>query len=231
MTKQQLSTVKTVDAKLFVGMVDMGVKNLKKHYQEVNDLNVFPVPDGDTGSNMSYTYISGLKALEDLGASSNVSTVIQKFARGVLYGARGNSGVILSQFFAGIASTSGKLKKAKIKDVMNALDAGCEYAYKAVVNPVEGTILTVIKDATKAIKKNRIKIETIEQLASIYDKALFKSLNNTPNLLPVLKEAGVVDSGAAGINELVKGVKSYFEGERHQISDVLELQGKVQSVD
>ena len=205
--------------------------HLKNNSKKIDDLNVFPVPDGDTGSNMSYTFVSGLKALEDLGVNPNVSTVIQKFARGVLYGARGNSGVILSQFFAGLASTAGKLKKAKIKDIMVSLDAGCEYAYKAVVNPVEGTILTVIKDATKAIKKNRIKIETVEQLASIYDKALSKSLDNTPNLLPVLKEAGVVDSGAAGINELVKGVKSYFEeGERHQVSDVLELQGKCQQI-
>ena len=97
--------------------------HLKSNAKKIDDLNVFPVPDGDTGSNMSYTYISGLKAIEDLGASSNVSTVIQKFARGVLYGARGNSGVILSQFFAGIASTAGKLKKAKIKDIMASLDA------------------------------------------------------------------------------------------------------------
>ncbi|MCR5741302.1 MAG: DAK2 domain-containing protein [Gammaproteobacteria bacterium] len=195
---------------------------LKAASKKIDELNVFPVPDGDTGSNMSSTFLSGLRNIKDITGEPTVSQVANKFARGLLYGARGNSGVILSQYFAGITTDGGSVDKASIQQVKDALVRGMDYAYKAVLVPVEGTILTVIKDATYAIKD--IEVQSLEELATIYKKTLETSLENTPNLLPVLKEAGVVDSGAAGITELIEGVQGYFRGERYSIDEVLNTQ-------
>ena len=204
----------------FIELLTTAGYHLKTNSKRIDDLNVFPVPDGDTGSNMSSTYLSGLKNLKDLPKNPTVTEVAKAFSRGLLYGARGNSGVILSQYFAGLAYDGGHVEVANIQNVKDALERGRVYAYNSVLVPVEGTILTVIKDATLAIQDESI--SSLEELAHIYQHALEVSLENTPNLLPVLKEAGVVDSGAAGLTELINGAIAYLEGERHTIDEVLE---------
>ncbi len=209
MTKQQLSTVKTVDAKLFVGMVDMGVKNLKKHYQEVNDLNVFPVPDGDTGINMRRTIETGFDAIKDI-TDGSIADAAQAMAKGALLGARGNSGVILSQIFRGFANGVGTKKTLSVYGLHTAFKAAVKQAYGAVNNPVEGTILTVLRESVKAAAKQTT--GTVLQ----YLKALVKqakiTLDDTINMMEVLKEAGVIDSGGAGYYYIVKGFLMFFEG-------------------
>ena len=196
---------------------------LKSNSKRIDDLNVFPVPDGDTGSNMSSTYISGLKNLKKLGENPTISDVMKAFSDGLLYGARGNSGVILSQFFAGINSHASGIETTTPEEVKKALQIGRTFAYKAVLVPVEGTILTVINDAAVAIADKHF--DTFSELTSVYRRAVQVSLENTPNLLPVLKEAGVVDSGAAGLVEIINGIFAYYAGERHSIDEVAEVKG------
>lgn len=200
----------TLNAEQFEEMLAVGFASLKEREEEVNRLNVFPVPDGDTGSNMRMTYESGLNALH--GVAHTVGEASALFARGALLGARGNSGVILSQIFKGIAIGLEGKEVCSSSDFCAALKLGVERSYKAVVKPVEGTILTVFREGVESVSgSGELPLETLlEKLNSAIDM----SLQSTPEKLPVLKKAGVIDSGGAGLKYIFRGFLKYFGGER-----------------
>ena len=206
-------TAKTLDAEDFLRLVSGGAANLRENAQTVNDLNVFPIPDGDTGENMSLTIGGGLQAVHAEHTAS-ISDAAQQLADGMLMSARGNSGVILSQLFAGIAAGLRGKQEAQIEDLSNALQTGVEYAYASVATPTEGTILTVAREAA-AYAASRIDADsTLESFWTDYLKELSASLQRTPELLAVLKEAGVIDSGGAGLYYIADGIRRTFFGER-----------------
>lgn len=193
-----------IDGILLKQMIISGVNNLYNNYPEVDALNVFPVPDGDTGTNMNLTISSGAKEIATRNDAS-VYDVAKAFSRGLLMGARGNSGVILSQIFRGFAQgLKGKIE-ATAQDISDALLMGKEVAYKAVMRPVEGTILTVIRESSQALADSVYPDMPLDEALDILLKEARESLKRTPNLLPVLKEAGVVDSGGAGLCKIIEG--------------------------
>ncbi len=200
-----------------------GAFYLKSSYKQIDDLNVFPVPDGDTGSNMLSTTISGIKELQHLADKEDIliGEVTRAFSKGLLFGARGNSGVIFSQIFAGLNNVENGKAVADQAVISKALTESKISAYKSVVVPVEGTILTVVSDATAAVNKNIDKFDTVIELCEAYIKEAEASLDRTPLLLPVLKEAGVVDSGGAGFVTFMKGMLAGIKGEIHTIDEVL----------
>lgn len=188
-----------------------GANNLYNHYPEIDQLNVFPVPDGDTGMNMNLTMTSGSREIENKSDHS-VSVIASSFSRGLLMGARGNSGVITSQIFRGFAQGLADLKEAKPVQLAEAFSEGRKVAYKAVMRPVEGTILTVIREASEALKMRVMPSMSIEEVFDILFEEAQKSLEHTPDLLPVLKEVGVVDSGGAGLCVIIEGMKEAAHG-------------------
>lgn len=208
--------IERIDGICYKNMIDYGVRNLEIHCDILNGLNVFPVPDGDTGTNLVMTVKNGLKAIEDAG--EDIAPVAQKFARAIVFGARGNSGVISSQFFKGISEYFAKSDKVDIELFVCALEKGVKAAYEAVAVPSEGTILTVIREATQYVRDNLQKITSINSLVELFLEQARISLENTPDLLPVLKDAGVVDSGGAGIVFFFEGVKKYLDGKKLDVS-------------
>ncbi len=219
-----------VDGMLFKKMVMNGAINLKNHHQEIDELNVFPVPDGDTGINMQMTVMSGVREMNNCESSSIVE-IGKVLSRGALMGARGNSGVILSQFFRGIyiGLTNLKDNEINVEEFIDCLVSGYQVAYKAVMEPVEGTILTVVREAAEYVNANRNSIETIEQLLDMYLAQAKISLKNTPNLLKVLKDAGVVDSGGAGFVKIVEGMVLAVAGVMLESNDVQKTEAKAQT--
>ncbi len=205
-------TTSYVNGMLFKKMITNGAINLKNHYQQIDQLNVFPVPDGDTGTNMQMTMMAGIKELENCQSSSIVD-MAKSLSRGLLMGARGNSGVILSQFFRGIyVGLKGiTTNEISVSDLINCFISGYQVAYKAVMEPVEGTILTVVRESAQKVETIS-GIETINDLFDLYIAQANISLENTPNLLPVLKEAGVVDSGGAGFIKVIEGMIMALNG-------------------
>lgn len=203
----------SIDSHLLKKMVTNGAINLKNQHKEIDALNVFPVPDGDTGTNMSMTMMSGVNEMNSL-TSDNIVDLAKSLSRGLLMGARGNSGVILSQFFRGIYIKIKEIAKddLSLDDFISCLVSGYEVAYKAVTQPVEGTILTVVREAAEKVVEIA-KFESLESLLETYIAQAEKSLANTPNLLPVLKEAGVVDSGGAGFSKVAEGMLMALNGE------------------
>lgn len=203
--------IKKLNGSSYKNMIHYGINHLDKNCAVVNDLNVFPVPDGDTGTNMVMTMRNGFHSIpEDTEALSGIA---KSFANATVFGARGNSGVIVSQFFKGISESLKDEYDADCAELARALDMGCAYAYAAVANPVEGTILTVIKDAVAAVKSELDSIETIDELIAIFITEARRSLENTPNLLPILAKAGVVDSGGSGLIYFFEGMQRYLNGE------------------
>ncbi|MBU6081342.1 DAK2 domain-containing protein [Allobacillus halotolerans] len=205
-------TIQKLNGKDFAQMVLMGANHLSNQSQMIDSLNVFPVPDGDTGTNMNLTMTSGAKEVEKV-TEDHVGEVAASFAKGLLMGARGNSGVILSQLFRGFSKSVEGKESLTVNDLGEALEAGVETAYKAVMKPVEGTILTVAKDAAKqgttTAKNTEDVIEFVEEVL----KEAKASLNRTPDLLPVLKEVGVVDSGGQGLVTVYEGFLASLKGE------------------
>ena len=193
-----------IDGILLKQMIISGANNLYNNYPEVDALNVFPVPDGDTGTNMNLTISSGAKEIATRNDAS-VYDVAKAFSRGLLMGARGNSGVILSQIFRGFAQGLKEKIEATAQDISDALLMGKEVAYKAVMRPVEGTILTVIRESSQALADSVYPDMPLDEALDILLKEARESLKRTPNLLPVLKEAGVVDSGGAGLCKIIEG--------------------------
>ncbi len=201
----------TLDAKTFLRLIEGGKNNLRVHEDAVNDLNVFPIPDGDTGANMSMTVEGGLGAVR-ADSCDTLGDAAQQLANGMLMSARGNSGVILSQLFAGFATALSGKETADIAELSEALETGVRFAYDSVNVPTEGTILTVAREAACAASHICEK-ETLEEFWQIYTDELQASLQRTPELLPVLKEAGVIDSGGAGLYYIADGIRRAFRGE------------------
>lgn len=195
---------KTIDGESFVKMIMGGVANLKANLQEVNDLNVFPIPDGDTGENMFLTLQGGFENLQS-EESLSLCVKAQAMAQGMLLGARGNSGVILSQLFYGLAEGLSGLEEATLGEFCTALKEGVKCAYGAVAHPVEGTILTVAREAVENACLKLYDEMTVEEFFTAYLLEMKKSLEKTPDLLAVLKESGVIDSGGAGLVYITEG--------------------------
>ncbi len=219
--------MKTINGNLFREMVIAGAAVLHNNHPEIDALNVFPVPDGDTGTNMSLTFSAGATEIENL-QTDNIFDVSKKLSKGLLMGARGNSGVILSQIFRGISmALEGQTEVGAVK-FAEALKNGATVAYKAVMRPVEGTILTVIRESSEEVVNYATDDMEIEDVFSFFVKAAEESLERTPELLPVLKEVGVVDSGGAGLLLIFTGFMSALAGEK---IERLEIKGSEVAMD
>ena len=195
----------------FRKMILTSSDRLNKNAEFINSLNVFPVPDGDTGTNMSLSFASGSKYVSE-STSANVGDLAQALAKGLLMGARGNSGVILSQVFRGFAKSVSNKKELTPQDLAQALQGGVETAYKAVMKPQEGTILTVARKAAEAAKKVAKDGGDIVAVMKDTYEAAEAALKTTPDLLPVLKEVGVVDSGGQGLTFVYQGFYDALSG-------------------
>ena len=207
------SGISFISGLFFKKMATGGAGELRSNAEEINQLNVFPVPDGDTGDNMSMTIDSGVAAIENID-SDDIAEVSEALSRGMLLGARGNSGVILSQFFAGISAGLCTVEKADAKTFGHALELGVEKAYASVMTPTEGTILTVMREAVAYATSRLNEKSSIESLFNDLVTEMNASLARTPDLLPALKEAGVVDSGAAGLLYIMDGFNRVLGGEQ-----------------
>ncbi|NBJ68444.1 MULTISPECIES: DAK2 domain-containing protein [Clostridia] len=205
-------SLQQIDGKKLAQMILSGAHHLSNNAKKIDALNVFPVPDGDTGTNMNLTITSGANEVKNIH-SNNVSEVAQAFSKGLLMGARGNSGVILSQIFRGFAKGLGKKEAVTAKGLAQAFESAVTTAYNAVMKPVEGTILTVAKDSgNKAVAIAEEETDIITLMEKIVAEAK-ASLKRTPDLLPVLKEVGVVDSGGQGLVTIYEGFMAALKGE------------------
>lgn len=202
--------MKTINGQILKNMLISGSNNLYNHYPEVDALNVFPVPDGDTGMNMNLTLTSGAKEIQNR-TDNDIYDIARTFSRGLLMGARGNSGVITSQIFRGFAAGLEGKEEANAVEFAEAWEKGVEVAYKAVVKPVEGTILTVIRESSHYLHENVKNSMTIEKAMDLLIAEAKESLKRTPELLPILKEVGVIDSGGAGLLKIFEGMKAALE--------------------
>ncbi|MBL1056591.1 DAK2 domain-containing protein [Ligilactobacillus agilis] len=201
----------------FRKMVLVSSKRLNSNAEFINSLNVFPVPDGDTGTNMNLSLASGEKYVSE-STTSNVGELATALAKGLLMGARGNSGVILSQIFRGFSKSTAKKETLTAQDLADALSAGVEMAYKAVMKPTEGTILTVARKAAEAARKLvKTSDDCLAVMQAAYEAA-DAALQTTPDLLPVLKEVGVVDSGGQGLTFVYQGFADALSGRERQES-------------
>ena len=207
-----MATMKTITAQDFRAMVEIGEMRLSENAEFVNSLNVFPVPDGDTGTNMMLSFKSGAERVANSTATT-VGDLAQDLAKGLLMGARGNSGVILSQLFRGFSKAVVGKEEITGEELAQAFTNGVETAYKAVMKPVEGTILTVARESAKrGVRKLETSNDIIEVMGSVL-RGAEKSLAKTPDLLPVLKEVGVVDSGGQGLVFIYNGFFEALTGE------------------
>lgn len=222
--------VNTIDAKTLSHMFLAGAKNLEVKKEYINELNVFPVPDGDTGTNMTLTIMSAAKEVAALGDTPDLKQLAKAISSGSLRGARGNSGVILSQLFRGFCKVIGEQEALDIKTLAKAMEKAVESAYKAVMKPKEGTILTVAKGISQKAKE----LENTEDMDSFMEAVITygeEVLAKTPEMLPVLKQAGVVDSGGQGLIEVLKGCLMAFRGEEIDLSFDVEATSKAVNVD
>ena len=210
-------SIKSLGGYLFAKMLKGGANELHSKADEVNKLNVFPVPDGDTGDNMAMTIESGVASLENID-TDDLAEVLKVASRGMLLGARGNSGVILSQFFAGMAKGLENVETADAKKLARALELGVQQAYTSVMTPTEGTILTVAREAVEYAVSRVTSKSTVQTLFSDLVNEMNASLQRTPEILPILGEAGVVDSGGAGLLYIIDGLNRVLNGE--DIEDV-----------
>lgn len=218
-----------INGHMFKDMLASGANNLSNKFTEIDALNVFPVPDGDTGTNMSLTFNAGVK--DALACSSeDVCDIAKVLSKGLLMGARGNSGVITSQIFRGLYQGMDGMKEVNGFQLANALVMGSRVAYKAVMRPVEGTILTVVREAadyTYAYATSIEDVTCLQVMEKMLDEAK-KSLDRTPELLPVLAEVGVVDSGGAGLVTIFEGFVSALKGvviEKEEAKESKEVAG------
>jgi len=198
----------TITASIYSAMIKAAAANLKKHVQEVNDLNVFPIPDGDTGDNMLLTVSGGAEAAE---GELLLGETAKKIADGMLLSARGNSGVITSQFFDGVACALDGMAEADVETFGKAFLSGVKQAYTSVITPVEGTILTVAREASQYAAS--MGADSAEEFLDAFIMEAKETLKRTPELLDVLKKAGVVDSGGAGLIYIAEGMRNSLGGE------------------
>lgn len=202
----------TVDASLLKRMFLTGAKNLEAQKEVINELNVFPVPDGDTGTNMTLTIMSAVKEISQMPDAS-MQSVSKAISSGSLKGARGNSGVILSQLFRGFCKSIKGYEELNVQLAAEAFDKAVDTAYKAVMKPKEGTILTVARAGAEAAAEIADYTEDVEEFLDKVIDRMQIALDNTPELLPVLKEAGVVDSGGTGLLAVMRGARLGLSGE------------------
>lgn len=195
-----------LSGKILRDAIISGANNIINNKESVDELNVFPVPDGDTGTNMSMTIRNAVAELSMLSDSATVETVAQTAASAMLRGARGNSGVILSLLFRGLSKGLAGKHEATVEDYCNALKLGAQAAYKSVMKPTEGTILTVARVAAE--KANDAQCKDFPELFKVLTTAAKETLDKTPEMLPVLKKAGVVDAGGMGYYTILKGMAS-----------------------
>ncbi|MBK5445860.1 MULTISPECIES: DAK2 domain-containing protein [Peribacillus] len=205
-------SITSLNGMRFAEMIIQGANHLAANAQMVDALNVFPVPDGDTGTNMNLSMTSGAKEVQN-NVQEHIGKVGTSLSRGLLMGARGNSGVILSQLFRGFAKAIEHKSEINSEEFAQAFDAGVQTAYKAVMKPVEGTILTVAKDAAKQAVSSAAKHQDLIQVMEEIVAEANASLKRTPDLLPVLKEVGVVDSGGQGLVFVYEGFLAVLKGE------------------
>lgn len=210
-------------------LLESGANALYNHRADVDAMNVFPVPDGDTGTNMSLTIQNGIEEVKKSG-SNDLATITKVFSRGLLMGARGNSGVILSQIFRGLAKyvKDNQLVEISSDDLVEALMNGARLAYKAVMKPTEGTILTVLRESTEygQIYLNEHPHADVIDVVEHLCKEAHASLQRTPELLPVLKEAACVDSGGMGYTVILDGFLSFLNGQPIQKEDKIKTAKK-----
>ena len=205
-----MKQVESISGREFREMLSTATSWLEKSSSDIDALNVFPVPDGDTGTNMLLTMRSSLDEAQ-MTNNSSVSDMAKVIAEGALMGARGNSGVILSQIWRGVAEGLQDKETINGADMAEALHKATEVAYKGITNPVEGTILTVVREASEAgIKKVEEEITDLVTVMETIVDAASESVANTPNLLPVLKDAGVVDAGGQGLYTILEGALRYL---------------------
>ncbi|MCL4098259.1 MULTISPECIES: DAK2 domain-containing protein [Bacillus] len=205
-------SIRNLGGRSFAKMILAGAHHLSQNAQIVDALNVFPVPDGDTGTNMNLSMTSGAKAVEETN-TDHIGKVGVALSKGLLMGARGNSGVILSQLFRGFSKNIEQKETIDAKEFALALQAGVDTAYKAVMKPIEGTILTVAKDAAKKAVAVSTTEDQIDRVLELTIEEARASLDRTPDLLPVLKEVGVVDSGGKGLLCVYEGFLASLRGE------------------
>jgi uncharacterized protein len=202
-----------IDAACFLRMIRGGARLLQQNEEKVNALNVFPVPDGDTGTNMNLTLSSGVREMDKVSSSSRVGDLAEALSKGLLMGARGNSGVILSQLFRGFSKAVAGKETIDARELAGAFKKGVDMAYKAVMKPVEGTILTVSREAAEmGMMRSRQTDDPVEVMEEVLSGAR-KSLEKTPKLLPILKETNVVDAGGQGLVYILEGFLSALRGE------------------
>jgi uncharacterized protein len=204
--------LKEIDSKKFRDMIRVATHRLGRNAEFINSLNVFPVPDGDTGTNMNLTIESGARAVSE-NPSSNVGDLTESLAKGMLMGARGNSGVISSQLFRGVYKATQGMNTLNAQELANAFSNGVATAYKAVMKPVEGTILTVARVAAQEGANKANETDDIEEVMKAIVEGAKKALKTTPDLLPVLKQVGVVDSGGQGLLFIYEGFLEGLLGE------------------
>lgn len=201
-----------IDAACFLNMIRAGAASLARNVEEVNALNVFPVPDGDTGTNMNLTIASGVREMEQ-SATDHVGHLAEALSKGLLMGARGNSGVILSQLFRGFSKFLAEQEVITGRQLADALKRGVDTAYKAVIKPVEGTVLTVSREAAESgVVRSRQTDDLVAVMETVLKEAK-RSLKKTPDLLPVLAKTGVVDAGGQGLVYIYEGMLRALRGE------------------
>lgn len=206
--------VRVIDSQTFLDMVRAGAERLNRSVDQVNALNVFPVPDGDTGTNMNLTLTSGVKELERASASkAHVGQLAEALSNGLLMGARGNSGVILSQLFRGFGKGVADKEALTSREFAEGLKRGVDTAYKAVIKPVEGTVLTVAREAAEKAVRTAHRTENLAELMEVVLEEARRALQRTPEQLPVLAQAGVVDAGGQGLVRIYEGFLAALTGE------------------
>ncbi len=211
-----MENTQSIDGVRYAQMVQAGADNLREHVQYINNLNVFPIPDGDTGDNMLLTMIGGVDTVDY--TYSDLSKAAHSISDGMLLGARGNSGVILSQIFEGISDGLSGYAVADVDTFIKAMQEGVRHAYQAVMEPTEGTILTVMRCAVEGVAES--KPADMGEMLLIFMTEAKKTLKRTPDLLPVLKKAGVVDSGGAGLIYIFEGMMQSLCGDRvHHVEE------------
>lgn len=219
---------KMIDGEMFEKFITNGAINLKQNVKEINDLNVFPIPDGDTGDNMYRTISGGIQKMQK-ETSIELSKKAKALAEGMLFNARGNSGVILSQLFFGLAIGLENKIVADLADIIFSFEEAVRKAYQSVVPPVEGTILTVAREAVEKTKAQVTLDMTIGEFGKHFIANMYESLENTPELLSILKEAGVIDSGGAGLYRIIEGIYDAING--NTTSDGLNFNQDVKELD
>jgi len=214
------TSIKSIDGLKLKKLLEASLLWLKANQQLVNSLNVFPVPDGDTGTNMLLTMQAAYNEVAN-SSESNIGKIAKDIAQGALMGARGNSGVILSQIWRGFARALDTLPEMDAEILVRALTESRNTAYKGVVRPVEGTILTVIKDVSIAVENAASRNQDLIELIKVAVNAADESVKYTPELLPILKTAGVVDSGGKGLFIILEGMQRYIQGSSLEASAVV----------